>query len=506
MTDGTLFYGDCLDILRGRNLKGDRYIKDDSVDLIYLDPPFNSNKVYNVIFKEPTGHGAASQVKGFEDTWTWNDDVAKEYEDLKALGGKVADTMVGLEKILGFSNMFAYLVMMMTRLVEMRRVLKDTGTLYLHCDQSAGHYIKVVLDAIFGPENFVNEIIWCYKAASGPSNRFFRRKHDVIFLYSKTNKYLFYSDSIRVEYGNSVKQQIKSGTTSFGRVVKGNPLGKTPEDWWEIPIINSMAKERLGYPTQKPEALLERIIKASSKEGDLVLDPFCGCGTCVAVAQKLGRKWLGIDITAIAINIIKSRLKDSCPEATYRVIGEPSTPEDAHRLADSRDPEDKYQFQLWALGLDGARPTGKLKKGADKGIDGKRYFDAPGGKTETVMYSIKSGHVSAKDVRDLARVVDREGAAMGVLISMEPITRPMKEEAATAGFYRPEGLDEDTYPKVQLLTVEELMNRTRIVQWPRYLKDKTYKEAPRAGKDRPKARTARLTKYDVDKDDSGEEE
>jgi len=456
--DGVLYYGDCLDILRGRDLNGERYIKDESVDLIYLDPPFNSNRVYNIIFREPDGRGAASQIKGFDDTWTWNDDVAELLVFLKALGGKVADTMVGLEKILGFSNMFAYLVMMASRLVEMKRVLKPTGSIYLHCDQTAGHYIKIVMDAIFGPENFRNEIVWHY-GLGGSSPRQWSAKHDTIFMYSKSKTMKFVPQMV------PAKSQMLKGEL------------KKMDDVWDIPTINNMAKERLGYPTQKPEALLERIIKASSNEGDVVLDPFCGCGTTIAVAQRLGRKWIGIDITALAINVIKSRLKDSCPNAVYKVIGEPVTVEDARRLAESSDSEARYQFQLWALGLDGARPHGKLKKGADRGLDGRRYFEVPG-KTEAIVYSVKSGHVSAKDVRDLARVVDREKAAIGVLITLEPPTKPMKEEASSAGRYKPPGLEEKTYPKIQIYTVEQLMKGEKV-EWPRYLKDTTYKTAPR---------------------------
>lgn len=340
-----------------------------------------------------------------------------------------------------------------------------------NCDQTAGHYIKVLMDAVFGTDNFVNEIVWCYKAASGPSVRFFRRKHDTILFYGKTDAYRFYADAVRVEYGESVKQQIKSGTTSFGRVVEGNPLGKTPEDWWEIPIVNSMAKERLGYPTQKPELLLERIVKASSKEGDVVLDPFCGCGTTIAVAQRLNRQWIGIDITHIAIALIRHRLKEQFGDAVkYDVIGEPEDLESAKQLA----ADDPFQFQLWALGLDGARPTGGIKKGKDWGVDGRRYFSV-GKHTGSIVYSVKSGHVSSRDVRDLRGTIEREDAAIGVLISLHPLTKDMKEEAAKGGTYEPPSLDGETFPRIQVLTVEELMGGQKKVQWPKYFKDATFK-------------------------------
>jgi site-specific DNA-methyltransferase (adenine-specific) len=471
-----LFYGDCLDILKKRDSSGSRHIKDESVDLIYLDPPFNSNRVYNIIFKEADGRPSSGQIKGFDDTWQWGDDVAKEYEELKAQGGKVADTMVGLERILGFSNMFAYLVMMASRLIELKRVLKPTGSIYLHCDQTAGHYIKIVMDAVFGVGNFRNEIVWCYSGGGIPKTDF-PRKHDTIFRYTKGRTYTF-----NIEY-----KPYKENTQQVGQHSTLCPVEKrhidldrgTPvTDWWtDIPTVTGWNVERLNYPTQKPEALLERIILASSSEGDLILDPFCGCGTTISVAQRLNRRWIGIDITAIAITIIKNRLVTAFPGINYKVVGEPTTVDDARALADSLDPVAKYQFQLWALGLDNARPTEKIKKGADKGVDGRRYFSVPGKPAECVVYSVKSGHVNAKDVRDLGRVVAREKAAIGVLISMEEITKPMREEAATNGHYKPESLDTETYPKVQLFTVEDMLTGKKV-KWPRYLPDATFKPAP----------------------------
>ena len=481
MVENILFYGDCLEILRGAGMDATPYIDSESVDLIYLDPPFNSERVYNVIFSEPDGSGARSQIKGFDDTWTWNDDVAREYVEIKNMGGRLADTIVGLERMLGFCNLFAYLVMMTTRLVELRRVLKQTGSLYLHCDHTAGHYIKVVLDGVFGPNCFKNEIIWHYGLGAANVKDKFRSKHDTIFWYVKSKKYYF--SGLR---GEPTDAQLKKYChedgggkymMSYGKkyYFKG---GAILDDVWDIPTLSPTSSERLGYPTQKPEALLERIILASSRPGDVVLDPFCGCGTAIAVAEKLGRTWMGIDITAIAINVIKSRLSDSFPDSGYRVIGEPVTTEDAARLAESDDPNARFQFQLWALGLDGARPAGqKLKKGADKGVDGKRYFVSPRG-TELIVYSVKSGKVSSRDVRDLARVVERENAAIGVFISLKDITRAMKEEAASAGVYNPMALDGGTYPRVQLLTISEML-AGKSVQWPRFLKDVTYKTAPR---------------------------
>ena len=466
----TLFYGDCLDILRNRDQNGDRYIKDESVDLIYLDPPFNSNRVYNVIFKEPNGKAAASQIKGFDDTWTWNDNVSEEYEDIKEQGGKVAETMVGLEMILGFSNMFAYLVMMASRLVEMKRILKSTGSLYLHCDQTAGHYIKVLMDSIFNPSGFRNEIIWCYTRPGSKHQKQFPRVHDSIFWYSKGDSWTFNKDSIRVPYASSTinRGKYSVATSKMTKGIDKRVLpdgGKIPEDYWNIPMVQGNAKERLGYPTQKPETLLDRIIKVSSNPGDIVMDPFCGCGTSIAVADRLDRNWIGIDITHIAITIMKHRLG---PDVEYEVIGEPVSMEDAKHLAK----EDSFQFQLWALGLVKARPEGGIKKGGDKGIDGKLLFEIPD-KTETIIFSVKAGKVLPRDVRDLNGTVTANKAAVGVLITMEPPTREMREEAAKGGFYKPRGvLSEETYPRIQIYTIEDLLKGEKV-KYPRYLKDVT---------------------------------
>jgi DNA modification methylase len=462
-----LFYGDCLDILRNRDQNGNKYIKDESVDLIYLDPPFNSDRVYNVIFKEPNGRAAASQIKGFDDTWTWNDDVAREYEDIKEVGGKVADTMVGLEKILGYCNMFAYLVMMASRLVEMKRVLKPTGLLYLHCDHTAGHYIKILLDGIFGTNNFRNEIVWCY-AGGGIPKKDFPRKHDTIFRYSKSSNY-HYKPEMR-DYKPQPKSLQRSSLISGGKGYKkeGTPVN----DWWsDLPKLTSYKGEWLGYPTQKPEDLLERIVKTSSKPGDVVMDPFCGCGTTIDVADQLDRRWIGIDITHIAITVMKNRLGS---DAEYEVIGEPVTPEDAEHLAS----DDPFQFQLWALGLVKARPEGGIKKGGDKGIDGKLLFEIPD-RTETIIFSVKAGKVLPRDVRDLNGTVTANKAAVGVLITMLPPTREMREEAAKGGFYKPRGvLGEDTYPRIQIYTIEDLLKGEKV-KYPRYLKDVTMPEVKR---------------------------
>jgi hypothetical protein len=249
--------------------------------------------------------------------------------------------------------------------------------------------------------------------------------------------------------------------------------------WTDVPEINSQAEERLGYPTQKPEALLERIIKASSDEGDLVLDPFCGCGTAIAVAQRLNRRWIGIDITHLAIGLIKRRLDDAFGDsvrATYEVIGEPVDLAGARELAAT----EPYQFQWWALSLVGAPPYEK-KKGADQGIDGRIKFHLErGGETNEIILSVKAGHVQASHVRDLRGVIEREKADIGVLISMEPPTKPMLKEAAEAGFWKPTGLA-DRFARIQILSIEELLEGKKI-DYPRYARDATYKKAPKSRK------------------------
>jgi site-specific DNA-methyltransferase (adenine-specific) len=258
---------------------------------------------------------------------------------------------------------------------------------------------------------------------------------------------------------------------------RGNPV----EDiWTDIPPINSQAQERLGYPTQKPEALLERIIVASSKEGDVVLDPFCGCGTAIAVSERLKRRWVGIDITHLAITLIKHRLQDAFGAGVkYTVIGEPVSLPDAQALAES----DPYQFQWWALGLVGARPV-EGKKGADKGIDGRLYFHDEPKATKQIIFSVKAGTLHATYVRDLRGVVEREQAQIGVLISMERPTQPMRTEAASAGFYQAPSLKR--YPRLQLLTVVDLLAGKAIDYPPEQeRKDATFKKAPRTKEDIP---------------------
>ncbi len=462
MADNILYYGDNLDIIR-------RYIKDESVDLIYLDPPFKSDKDYNVLFAEQNGSRSAAQIKAFEDTWEWNTVAAAAYREIVERGGKPSQVMQAFHKFLGETDMLAYLSMMAPRLVELRRVLKDTGSIYLHCDPTASHYLKLLMDAIFGAVNFKNEIIWHYR--KWPSGKYtFQRNHDVLFFYSKTNNrkrtfnqlFMERAASTLKRFGNS---KIVSGYDDSGRRIPSrteeeNSAGVRQDDVWEIGRVPPIKQL---FPTEKPAALLARIIEASSKKGDVVLDPFCGCGTTIAVAQELNRHWIGIDITHLAVALMKHRLEDMFGEKirkTYKVIGEPVSLPDAKTLAEN----DPYQLQWWALGLVGARPV-EQKKGADKGIDGRLYFhdesDNSKTKTKQIILSVKAGHITVAHVRDLRGVVDRENAQIGVLISMEKPTKPMRTEAASAGFYK-SPWQKEPYPKLQILTIKELLSGKRI--------------------------------------------
>jgi len=306
MDGNWLYNGDNLDILR-------EYVKDEAVDLVYLDPPFNSNQDYHigsarnrgVRVSTGTTHGA-TQVS-FPHVHTAP--AARAYQEIVEAGGRLAQAMQAFRQLLGANDMLAYLAMMAPRLVELRRVLKSTGSIYLHCDPTASHYLKILMDTIFGVSNFRNEIIWFYKTG-GASKRHFSRKHDVILFYTKTDDYVFNAQKEKSymmhEYGFKKSDFQKDECGQYSWVFM--------KDVWEIPSIGSADSQRLGYPTQKPLALLERIIGASSNAGDVVLDPFCGCGTTIDAAQRLERRWIGIDISAIAIELAKTRLQDAYGE------------------------------------------------------------------------------------------------------------------------------------------------------------------------------------------------
>ncbi len=473
-----LYYGDNLEILR-------KYIPDNSIDLIYLDPPFSSKKDYNIIFKESTGEQSAAQIKAFSDTWHWDKSAEDTYQDIILNAppkvAKLIDAIVGG---LGRNDVTAYLVMMTICLVELHRVLKNTGSLYLHCDPTASHYLKMVLDQVFGARNFRNEIVWAYTRPGTKHQKQFPRTHDTILWYSKSGEsWMFNPDGVRIPYAQSTLDRGKYSVAT-SKVTKGISKrvlpsgGKCPEDWWQIPMIQGNAKERLGYETQKPVALLERIIVASSNEGDAVLDPFCGCGTALVAAQKLNRKWIGIDVTHLAIAVMKSRLEESFHGIQVDVIGEPEDVMGAKALAR----QDRYQFQWWALSRIKAKPfPEERRKGADKGIDGVIDFverdDATSKQAmKRAVVSVKSGHVHVKDIRELKDIASRH--AMGVFITLQPPTKEMCTEAVSAGSYHSPLWDRD-YTKIQIMTIEELLQGKAIDMPPA---TSPYAKAPKVSK------------------------
>jgi DNA modification methylase len=477
--ENVLYRGDNLDILR-------RYVKDESVDLVYLDPPFKSNQDYNVLFAEQNGSRSKAQIKAFQDTWRWDLGAVETYERVVEAGGGVSEALQAFRRFLGQSDTMAYLAMMAPRLMELRRVLKPTGSIYLHCDPTASHYLKMLMDAIFGHHNFCNEIVWHY--LKWPTGKYtFQRNHDIILFYSRSldrkrtfnQLYMPRAASTLKRFGT---RRIRSSFDDSGRRLPSETEARDSEgvrqdDVWDIGRVPPIKQL---FPTQKPEALMERVITASSNEGDVVLDPFCGCGTTVIAAQSLGRHWIGIDITHLAVTLIKHRLRDVFGNRVhYRVMGEPVSLPDAETLA----AQDRFQFQWWALGMVGARPV-EQKKGADKGVDGRLYFhdDREGGRTKQVVLSVKSGSVRVGDVRDLRGVMEREKAEIGVLISLHEPTKAMRAEAADAGFYdSPWGM---RHRRLQILTVAELLGGKTIDCPPTAQVNVTFKRASRSARGR----------------------
>ncbi len=503
-----LYFGDNLDILR-------EHIADESIDLIYLDPPFNSKRDYSVLFKTPKGHESDAQLQAFLDTWHWTEEAEREFNEiLNQPNTQVSELVVALRKFLGENDMMAYITMKAIRLLELHRVLKPTGSIYLHCDPTASHYLRILLDAVFGPTRFRNEITWKRTSAHNDPTRYGANTDQILF-YSKGDKWTWneiymphdaeylarfrfkdpdgrrYMDdnlSAKGLSGGGYTYEYKGATslwrvplTSMERLDAENRLHFTNKGgirlkryldenkgaplqalWDDISPINSQAAERLGYPTQKPLALLERIIKASSNEGDVVLDPFCGCGTAVHAAEKLHRQWIGIDITHLAISLIEKRLKDAFPGIKFEVEGTPKDLDGAKDLAI----RNKYQFQWWATSLVNAQPYQGKKKGADSGIDGLIFFHDDKSGAKKIVVSVKGGeNVNVTMVRDLKGVVDREKASMGFFVTLAEPTRPMREEAVSAGFYDATRFGSE-YPKLQILTIEGLMNGTERPRFP----------------------------------------
>jgi DNA modification methylase len=533
-TVNQLFYGDNLRILRDS-------IRDESVDLIYLDPPFNSNRSYNVLFQHKSGEQAQAQIEAFGDTWTWSQESEALYEELVGGGApaKVADAIQAMRRLLGDNDVLAYLVMMTARLVELHRVLKPTGSLYLHCDPTASHYLKVLLDAVFGPERFRNEVVWKRTGAHGAAHRF-GPVHDVILFVTKSDIYTWnpqftpYDEVYEQRFGRldetgqpfqdvaltgpglrggdsglpwrgidpstvgrhwqpssaaydayeratgeslaAVPSMVErldrmdaagliywprggAGVPRFKQRLKDMPGLPAQDVITDVPPINSQAAERLGYPTQKPVALLERLIAASSNTGEVVLDPFCGCGTTIDAAHKLGRRWIGIDVTYLAIDLIEKRLRATYGDEvrrTFELRGVPKEVEAAQALFNAN----AFDFERWAVSLVNGEPN--EKQAGDRGIDGiVRFYLNEKKETGEVLVSVKGGgQLNPGMVRDLRGTVERQGAAMGVFICMTPPTRGMIEEADHSGSYEYE-FSGAKFPKIQILTVAELLHGKR---------------------------------------------
>lgn len=497
-----LWFGDNLTILREE-------VAAESVDLIYLDPPFNSNANYNVLFRTPSDDAASAQVEAFRDTWTWGNEAQWAIDEIMMSGGPVATIVHALHSALGESDMMAYLVMMAQRLSELRRVLRSTGSLYLHCDPTASHYLKIIMDSVFGPTRFLSEVIWKRTSAHSSARRY-GPIHDVILFYGKSPDFKWnhqyqpydqeYLDRFFDQTDDEGRKWKRSDLTGAGTrngetgklwrgldvTAKGRHwayppakleeldaagrvhwpkkeggmprLKQYPEDlpgvplqdiWSDIRPLHNLTAERLGYPTQKPQALLDRIIKSSSNAGDVVLDPFCGCGTTVASAHVNDRQWIGIDVAFHAIKVIEDRILRQSPLAQFEVGGVPRDFEGAQRLASN----DKYQFQWWANYLVGVQALKEIKKGPDRGIDGQMYFmNGPRG-WGRVLTSVKGGqHVGSKDVREFKAVIDRERAEMGLFICLNEPTRDMNTEAAAFGFVQ---TAHGHLPKLQIVSIAE---------------------------------------------------
>ena len=420
-----LYFGDCLEVMR-------EDIASESVDLIYLDPPFNSKRLYNAFI------GGAQWV-AFDDTWRWYEAVDDFHEVARqpAYGG----LMEGLRSMLGEGPELAYLSYMANRLLECKRVLKSTGSIYLHCDPTMSHYLKAVMDALWGKRNFRNEIVWFYKTG-GVSKRYFSRKHDIILFYCKSGNYKFYPQKeksyLAHKYGFS-NVEIHEDQNGIFRWVN-------TRDVWDIPALRGNQPETIGYPTQKPLALLHRIIKASSNEGDTVLDPFCGCGTAIHAAQNLDRHWIGIDICVNACKVIEERIKGHFDSlwSDVEFIGLPKTRDDAQFMASSNP----FHFERWAASLvDGMEANSKQR--GDKGIDGRGRIPVKKGHFIDMVSQVKGGSTGPGDVQAFNGARQQAGADLGIFTCFEDrVTVNMRNAAVGAGLFMES-------PVVQIYTVED---------------------------------------------------
>ncbi len=567
-----LYFGDNLEILRTK-------IDTESIDLVYLDPPFNSKSDYNVLFKNSSGDASTSQATAFKDTWEWDEAAAMAYHEIMMrpdIPPQLRKLMEALKLFLTGdagkkgNSMMAYLTMMALRLVELYRVLKPSGSIILHCDPTASHYIKLVLDAIFGFSSFKNEVVWQRTNAHNDAKLTkFGASHDILFLFAKdtrlakwnaqrsqlaeaesdlkthdlyrhTDGKLYRKGDCRAPGNRGPRFEWHGHTHNWrfteaeaarleseGRIIfsktgmprvlrpvdlaKGSPL---QDVWTDLGTINSGSQERLGYPTQKPEALLERILKACSDEGDLVLDPFCGCGTTVAVAEKLKRRWIGIDVAPVAVDLMERRLLDmfsgqkgpaslaNIPVqkrrhamkaywekgqdelginirtglTPFEVLGVPTDLESARFLFNA----DAFRFEWWCVTMVAAQ--GKQSRSADGGIDGVIPFVDKTGEYKKCLVSVKGGaNRSRENIATLKGDMAKEGAISGILITLEEPTAPMRREAALAGRWNSDLHPERSFPRIQILTVAEILEG-QVPDIPRWGLD-TFKSPQRVAAD-----------------------
>ena len=509
-----LYYGDNLEVLR-------KYIKDESIDLCYIDPPFNSKRNYNQIYNN-LGKEDQAQAQAFVDTWTWDNHANEALEEIQSnyqgkFTSQTIDLIDGLTKVLGKGSLLAYLVSMTLRIVEIHRVLKSTGSFYLHCDPTASHYLKIVLDTVFCSQggDYIAEITWERTSAHSDSKTF-ANTTDVIFLYSKrilmfNQQFKPYSEEYLKKYykhqdgkGRFLDRDLTAGGLSGGgynydwkgikklwrcpietmqKYEEQNKLYYTRNGtprlkqyleempgvpltnlWNDIPPINSQASERLGYPTQKLEALLERIIKASSNKGDIILDAYCGCGTTIAVAERLERNWIGIDITYQSISLMLKRLEDSFGKNVLDKIelnGIPKDIESAKALATKPDDRTRKEFEKWAvLTYSNNRAVINDKKGADKGVDAIAYFQGDKDNREKIIFQVKSGNVKSGDIRDLQGTMTLQGAALGIFITLKPPSKDMIQTAKSAGIYRGRYMSQSV-DKIEIVTVQEILEQKK---------------------------------------------
>ena len=464
-----LYFGDNIEILHE--------LPDAHVDIICTDPPFNSGRDYNAFLSD-----SLAQKKAFTDIWTWDTAAEEARADIgqRALG---CDTYKALDECLrGYDlvlrrsvsgnkgAMRAYLAFMGPRLAEMHRVLSKNGSIYLHCDPTASHYLKGIMDAIWDQENrsknefFRNEIVWSYRrwAAKHPN---FQRMHDVILRYSKSTNVTWNQlyeprpESTVRRFGN---KEIKSAYAPDGKRIPSEMMNKESKgvplrDVWDISVIAPSGKERLGYPTQKPRALYERMIKASSNEGDIVLDPFCGCGTTIDAAHTLSRRWMGIDLTIMALDPMRHRLEDRHglkPSVDYEIEGYPTNMQEVRKLLKDGDKRKYHDFSNWAVTRLGLKPT---RDAGDGGLDGVGHFTVwtPRGmeKTEARMLAeVKTGKPTLTQVRSFCHVIERDEAKVGIFITIESVTAGMRQEAASMGTFEHNGL---SYPRLQFWQIDD---------------------------------------------------